>query len=204
MFVRDRRRHRTVKADLLQVGRSQSALFLREQWERLRERGIEWERGGRWRWMLLIKMSRQWRQCRITQTLIRVFVRGHKMRAAHPSSPLSSLFPPSFQPFSPLSFPLLISFLLFLFIILVSFFNIPQSHGPLPHHHPYFNLSSLWPLPLSFITWNSASAQFLLFHSFSLVCQCTMSLFLLSLAPFNLHLSICQSIYLYRKKMVWK
>ncbi len=110
MFVRDRRRHRTVKADLLQVGRSQSPLFLREQWERLRERGIEWKRGGRWRWMLLIKMSRQWRQCRITQTLIRVFVRGHKMRAAHPSSPLSSLFPPSFQPFSPLSFPLLILF----------------------------------------------------------------------------------------------
>ncbi len=59
---------------------------------------------------VLIKMSRQWRQCRITQTLIRVFVRGHKMRAAHPSSPLSSLFPPSFQPFSPLSFPLLILF----------------------------------------------------------------------------------------------
>jgi len=31
----------TVKADLLQVGRSQSALFLREQWERLKEQGIE-------------------------------------------------------------------------------------------------------------------------------------------------------------------
>ncbi len=117
MCVRDRRRYSTVQADLLQVGRSQSALFLREQWERLRERGIEWERGGRWRWMLLIKMSRQWRQCRITQTLIRVFVRGHKMRAAHPSSPLSSLFPPSFQPFSPLSFPLLVLFYFFFSIL---------------------------------------------------------------------------------------
>lgn len=45
--------------------------------------------------MQLIKMSRRRRQCGITQTLIRVFVRGHETRAAHPSSqpsiPLFSL-----------------------------------------------------------------------------------------------------------------
>lgn len=41
--------------------------------------------------MQLIKMSRRWRHCGITQTLIRVFVRGHKMRAAHPSSQPSIL-----------------------------------------------------------------------------------------------------------------
>lgn len=47
------------------------------------------------RWMSLIKMSRRWRRCGITQTLISVFVRGHTTRAAHsswqPSILLSSL-----------------------------------------------------------------------------------------------------------------
>lgn len=109
-------------------------------------------------------MSRQWRQCRITQTLIRVFVRGHKMRAAHPSSPLSFLFPPSFQPFSPLSFPVLPLFyffftiltywclsLCFLFVALHSDHDgTSVTRAPSPRHHAYFNLSSLWPLPSHF------------------------------------------------------
>lgn len=49
------------------------------------------------RWMSLIKMSRRWRRCGITQTLIRVFVRGHTTRTAHsswqPSILLSSRLP---------------------------------------------------------------------------------------------------------------
>lgn len=39
-------------------------------------------------------MSRRWRHCGITQTLIRVFVRGQETRAAHPSSRASILLPP--------------------------------------------------------------------------------------------------------------
>lgn len=50
-------------------------------------------------------MSRRRRQCGITQTLIRVFVRGHETRAAHPSSqPSIPLFSLLLSPNSPLLF----------------------------------------------------------------------------------------------------
>lgn len=69
-----------VKAGLVQVGFRQSLCYFRKAGRR---GGMV---GASGRWMLLIKMSRRRRHCGITQTLIRVFVRGHATRTAHSSS----------------------------------------------------------------------------------------------------------------------